>query len=239
MRRVYPIWQYILDRPLPPSQFRSGSAVESSGCPALLETTQPPAMTLLLLLLLLPSCFPSPLRLPQSLPCSGHYDCTSPENTLLAHYARLPSLSACQRKCVEHSTCQYVTYNYVQESNYPGTCFLFSSCSQSLRLPGLSQWVSAPRLCSVASTMLHHLTWQMRRLYDDWFRRLWSLFNNIITRESYTHYFSWQQICCLNCVSDHDVLVHPLFSSSSSVSIAWTWEGFRFFFCKASCHIGF
>ena len=141
-------------------------------------------MTVILLLLLIASCFTSPVRLPQKLPCSGHYDCTSPENTVLGHYARLPTLSSCHRKCLEHSTCQYVTYNYVEESNYPGACFLFSSCSQSLRLPGLSQWVSAPRLCSVASTMLSHLTWQMRSLYDVWFRRLWSLFKNIITRAS-------------------------------------------------------
>merc|ERR1719234_929389 len=101
-----------------------------------------------LLLLLLQTSLASPVPAsPASGPCAGLYDCTSTENSLLTHFARLPDISACRARCREDVRCQHFTFNYKLESLYPGACFLLTSCS--LRRPGASQWVSEARDCAV------------------------------------------------------------------------------------------
>ena len=82
---------------------------------------------------------------PASGRCRGLYDCTSTENTLSTHFARLPDVSACQARCQEDARCKYFTFNYKEESLYPGACFLLTSCA--LRRPGANQWVSGARDC--------------------------------------------------------------------------------------------
>ena len=100
------------------------------------------------LLLLLQTSLASPVPAsPASGPCAGLYDCTSTENSLLTHFARLPDISACRARCREDARCQHFTFNYKLESLYPGACFLLTSCS--LRRPGASQWVSEARDCAV------------------------------------------------------------------------------------------
>ena len=104
--------------------------------------------TLLPLSLLLQPLLAFPLPAPTPTPCGslGLYDCTSTENSLLTHFARLPDISACRARCEEDTRCEYFTFNY-QQSLYPGSCFLLTSCS--LRRPGASQWVSGARDCAV------------------------------------------------------------------------------------------
>ena len=99
--------------------------------------------------LLLLTSLASPLPAPG--PCTGFYDCTSTENSLFTHLARLPDISACQTRCQEDARCNFFTFNYKQESLYPGACFLLPSCA--LRRPGARQWVSGSRDCpDVANT---------------------------------------------------------------------------------------
>ena len=75
------------------------------------------------------------------------YDCTSTENTPIAHFSRLRNTSECRVKCQEKTGCKYFTFNIqpVNESNYPGACFLFTSCTS--RRAGANQWVSGVRVC--------------------------------------------------------------------------------------------
>ena len=54
-------------------------------------------------------------------------------------------MSACQARCQEDARCNFFTFNYKEESLYPGACFLLTSCA--LRRPGASQWVSGARDC--------------------------------------------------------------------------------------------
>ena len=119
--------------------------------PSSVATTPPPRTMLTLplsLLLLLQTSLASPVPAsPASGPCAGLYDCTSTENSLLTHFARLPDISACRARCREDARCQHFTFNYKLESLYPGACFLLTSCS--LRRPGASQWVSEARDCAV------------------------------------------------------------------------------------------
>ena len=107
--------------------------------------------TLLPLSLLLQPLLASPLPAPSPGPCGrlGLYDCTSTENSLLTHFARLPDISACRARCQEDTRCEFFTFNYrpAEQSLYPGACFLLTSCSS--RRPGASQWVSGARDCAV------------------------------------------------------------------------------------------
>ena len=114
----------------------------------------------LLLLLLLPSqpLLASPLPAPAPGPCHGLYDCTSTGNSVLTHFARLPDISACRARCQEDVRCEFFTFNYQQQSAYPGACFLLTSCS--LKRPGASQWVSGARDCPALpspDTLARHL----------------------------------------------------------------------------------
>ena len=68
-------------------------------------------------------------------PCAGSYDCTSSHNDLLQNLGRVASVAACHRACLANPRCFHFTYNYLgSRGNYPGACFLFSSCS--VRHPG-------------------------------------------------------------------------------------------------------
>ena len=113
--------------------------------PSLLTSRASSLLSLSLLLLLSQTSLASPL--PDL--CGGLYDCTSTENSLLTHFARLPDISACRARCQEDARCEYFTFNYqpAEQSLYPGACFLLTSCSS--RRPGASQWVSGARDCAV------------------------------------------------------------------------------------------
>ena len=122
--------------------------------PAMSSSTST-SLLLLLLLLLLRAISSSPVPVPP--PCGGLYDCTSAENSLLTHFARLPDVSACRTRCLEDDRCLHFTFNYKEESLYPGACFLLPSCTS--KLPGASQWVSGARDCVVlpaAPTLPRH-----------------------------------------------------------------------------------
>ena len=123
--------------------------------PAMGSSTSTSITLLLLLLLLLRAISSSPVPVPP--PCGGLYDCTSAENSLLTHFARLPDVSACRTRCLEDDRCLHFTFNYKEESLYPGACFLLTSCTS--KLPGASQWVSGARDCVVlpaAPTLPRH-----------------------------------------------------------------------------------
>ena len=112
----------------------------------------------LLLLLTSQPLLASPLPAPAPGPCGGFYDCTSTENSLFTHFARLPDISACRARCQEDARCEFFTFNYQQQSAYPGACFLLTSCS--LKRPGASQWVSGARDCApmpAPDTLARHL----------------------------------------------------------------------------------
>ena len=90
-------------------------------------------------------------------PCAGSYDCTSHHNNLLQNLGRVASVAACHRACLANPRCHHFTYNYLgSRGNYPGACFLFSSCS--VRHPGAGQWVSAPRDCNNPTMWHQHFT---------------------------------------------------------------------------------
>ena len=121
-------------------------AARNNGLPSCSCTTKPAMGHSLLtqvsnlsLSLLLLSRPVHPLPAPPPAHCAGHYDCTATENSLFAHFARLPDISACQARCQEDARCKHFTFNYKQHSLYPGGCFLLRSCSS--RRPGASQWV--------------------------------------------------------------------------------------------------
>ena len=118
-------------------------------------------LPLSLLLLLLPQAsLASPLPAPHPGFCGGLHDCTSTENSLLTHFARLPDISACRARCQEDARCEYFTFNYQhpEQSFYPGGCFLLTSCNS--RRPGAGQWISGRRDC-VVNPLLLGLGWDM------------------------------------------------------------------------------
>ena len=123
---------------------------QAMGQPSFLSPTRLPlSLKLLLLLQALPIMSASPIPAPSPGLCGGLYDCTSTENSLLTHFARLPDISTCRALCLEDARCQHFTFNYqpAEESLYPGACFLLTSCTS--KRPGASQWVSEARDCAV------------------------------------------------------------------------------------------
>merc|ERR1719430_3096456 len=105
-------------------------------------------LSLLLILLTTQPLLASPLPAPPPGPCGGFYDCTSTENSLFTHFARLPDISACRARCQEDARCEFFTFNLqpAEQSLYPGACFLLTSCSS--RRSGGSQWYSGARDCA-------------------------------------------------------------------------------------------
>ena len=150
-------WIYSLTQSLMPSSVATTPPPRAMGHSVLIRASSLP-LSLLLLLLASQTLLASPPPAPAPGPCGGHYDCTSTENSLFTHFARLPNISACRACCQEDLRCEFFTFNYQQHSLYPGACFLLTSCS--LKRPGASQWVSGARDCpSLPSpdTLARHL----------------------------------------------------------------------------------
>ena len=145
-RAVLNGWLHIQTRSLMPCSVATTPPPRTMG-PSLFASSLPLSLILLLLLQTSQLLIASPVPAPAPGPCAGLYDCTSTENSLLTHFARLPDISACRARCREDARCQHFTFNYLEESLYPGACFLLTSCS--LRRPGASQWVSGARDCAV------------------------------------------------------------------------------------------